>query len=270
MIVGKLSSVNELPIGDQRLAYEVHGRGEPVVAVRNISQQPESWPGQFIDQVTAAGYQLLAFQHLGPRNVSLTEIARDVGHAIDHLELASVRVWGYSGGAVLAQELVVARPDLIRSAIFMATTARQSALLQLSLRAFESLARKQPELADAFAYLTVITSMSPQLLANDDFVRSTVEAISPDTAYASPDAMNRWFHALGALDDRRSALATIAVPSMVIAFERDVMMLPAEGRRVAKAIPGCRYVEIPDAAHDGMWTHTEAVMNHVLDFFAST
>lgn len=262
--------MDQVTIGGQQLAYEIYGSGHPVLAVRNIAQPPELWPGPFIDQVTDAGYQVVTFQHLGARSGSMADIAMDVSGLLDHLALDSLRVWGYSGGAMLAQEVVIRRPDLVRSAIFMATTGRLSALLKLSLRAYEALVRHQPDVLDAFAYLTLVTSMSPQLLTNDDYVLATAAAITPEVAYASEDARRRWFDALAVYDDRRADLAKITAPSMVISFESDMIMLAADGRGVADAIPECKYVQIAGAGHDGMWTHSDAVMKHVLDFFAST
>lgn len=81
--------------------------------------------------------------------------------------------------------------------------------------------------------------------------------------------MRRWFYALAVYDDRLDALAKVTAPSMVIAFERDITMPAVEGHRVADAIPRCSYVEIPGAVHDGMWTHSDVVMDHVIEFFGS-
>jgi pimeloyl-ACP methyl ester carboxylesterase len=51
-----------------------------------------------------------------------------------------------------------------------------------------------------------------------------------------------------------------------VAFERDLIMPPALGREVAKAIPGCRFVERPGAGHWGMILDPLPTHRLVLDF----
>jgi 3-oxoadipate enol-lactonase len=49
--------------------------------------------------------------------------------------------------------------------------------------------------------------------------------------------------------DSTPLLATIRVPSLVIVGSEDVLTPPAEMRRMAEAIPGSTFVEIPGAGH---------------------
>jgi pimeloyl-ACP methyl ester carboxylesterase len=53
-----------------------------------------------------------------------------------------------------------------------------------------------------------------------------------------------------ALDhDCHDRLARIAAPTLVIHGLEDVMVSPANGRKLAELIPGARLVELPGAAH---------------------
>jgi pimeloyl-ACP methyl ester carboxylesterase len=53
-----------------------------------------------------------------------------------------------------------------------------------------------------------------------------------------------------------------------MAFEHDIDSPPARAREAAATIPGARFVQIPDASHLGPYTHPDAVVSHLLDFFA--
>ena len=50
--------------------------------------------------------------------------------------------------------------------------------------------------------------------------------------------------------DASARLGALAhIPTLVVAATHDRIALPAFGRALADAIPGARYVEIPDAGH---------------------
>jgi len=68
--------------------------------------------------------------------------------------------------------------------------------------------------------------------------------------------------------DRLQALSAITVPTMVIAFELDMLTAAPLCQEVAKAIPGCRYVEIPGAGHAGPFEQPDVVNSPLLEFFA--
>ncbi|MEI8051866.1 MAG: alpha/beta hydrolase, partial [Actinomycetes bacterium] len=59
----------------------------------------------------------------------------------------------------------------------------------------------------------------------------------------------------------------ISVPTMVMAFEHDLLTPPHLGRAVADAIPGCRFVQIPGVGHAGPMEDATPVIEALLDFF---
>lgn len=65
--------------------------------------------------------------------------------------------------------------------------------------------------------------------------------------------------------DLRGLLAAIDAPVLVIAGEHDLATTAAQGREVAEAIPGARYVALP-AAHLSNWELPEAFGNAVIGF----
>jgi pimeloyl-ACP methyl ester carboxylesterase len=69
-----------------------------------------------------------------------------------------------------------------------------------------------------------------------------------------------------AYQDRLDALAAISVPSLVIGFEHDMLTAAPLCQEVAKAIPGCRYVEIGGVGHLGAFERPDAVNQALLDF----
>jgi malonyl-CoA O-methyltransferase len=68
--------------------------------------------------------------------------------------------------------------------------------------------------------------------------------------------------------DLRDALASIAVPSLVIAGEHDRITPVAAGRELASRLPSARFVEVPKAGHAPFLSHPETVRREVEDFLS--
>jgi pimeloyl-ACP methyl ester carboxylesterase len=246
--------VEHVEIDGQLFEYEIHGTGAPVGA----------WPttGETA-ALNDAGHSLVSYRHLGSTD-TIEGIAADVGRFIDHLDVGPVALWGWSQGAMTAQELALARPDVVRCAVMMATRGRLSAYdrVRYSVEASELS-------GDAETLWTLIQNMAPDALCDDDLF----ERVWPMYAGGSPtpeqralsDRANR---AGAAYCDRLDALRGVTVPCMVIAFTHDVNIPPVLNREVADAIPGCVYVEIDGAGHSGGVTHRREVRDLVLPFLA--
>jgi malonyl-CoA O-methyltransferase len=68
--------------------------------------------------------------------------------------------------------------------------------------------------------------------------------------------------------DLRDALATIAVPTLVIAGEHDRITPVAAGRELAARLPTARFVEVAKAGHAPFLSHPEAVLREVAGFLS--
>ena len=68
--------------------------------------------------------------------------------------------------------------------------------------------------------------------------------------------------------DQRADIASIAVPTLVIAGTHDGSTPAADGRAVANAVPGARYVEL-DAAHLSNWEQSEQFTQALLGFLSA-
>jgi pimeloyl-ACP methyl ester carboxylesterase len=249
-------------IDGQRFEYEVIGGGAPVVAMRNVAAPAGSWPtpGE-TEALVDAGLSLVSYRHLGTTD-TIEGIAADVGGLLDHLALGPVALWGWSQGAMAAQELALARPDLVSAAVMMATRGRLSAYDRVRYAVEERLT------GDAATLWAIVQNLSPGALCVDDvFERAWAGYSSATTAGDEQAARSaRAGRAGAAYADRLDALRAVTVPCMVVAFADDVNIPPGLNREVADAIPGCAYVEIGGAGHSGGITHRREVRRHVLPF----
>lgn len=259
--------MERVELDGQLFEYEVHGEGAPVLAVRNVAAPAGSWPTHGdIDALNEAGLALVSYRHLGTTD-TIEGIAADVSCFIEHLDRGPVGLWGWSQGAMTAQELALQRPDLVRCAVMIATRARLSRYDEVR---YAVEAAGMP--ADAETLWALIQNASPDALCDDEVFDRFWGAYgggSPNDEQRSLSARaNRAGAAYGRGGDRLDALRAVRVPCMVVAFSRDVNIPPVLNREVADAIPGCVYVEIDGAGHSGGVTHRHELRRHVLPFLS--
>ena len=65
-----------------------------------------------------------------------------------------------------------------------------------------------------------------------------------------------------------SEAATITAPTLIIWGERDELLPPQDGYRLAAAIPGSRLIVYKDTGHLVLWEQPERVATDLADFVA--
>lgn len=255
------------------LAYNARGTGEPVVFIAGQGGTGRTWDPHQVPAFLAAGYRVITFDN---RGIGATENAEgfttqtmvaDTAALIESLDAAPARVVGVSMGAFIAQELMVARPELVSAAVLMATRGRHD-------RTREFFHTAEAELSASGVRLPVSYDAKVRLL--ESFSRKT---LNDDVAVSDWIAMfNTWpvKHTRGLrcqLDispdtNRLPAYRSIAAPVLVMGFADDVVTPPHLCREVADAIPSGRYLHIPDAGHLGFLERPDAVNAAALQFFA--
>lgn len=250
----------------QSFEYEIAGDGIPIVAVQNVQAPPRMWPtpGE-TSALVDAGFALIAYRHLGETD-TIVGIAADVGRLIDHLDVGRVCLWGYSQGAMTAQELALARPDIVRSAVMMATRGRLTAYDRFRYESIEPFM----DASDLGVMLTMLMNHGIDALCDDELFDKALASQRAMGGVADDDLRRRADRAgstYGVGSGRLDALRSTQVPCMVIAFAQDGNIPPILNREVADAIPSCEYVEIAAAGHRGGVSHRREIREHVLPFF---
>src|ERR1700676_1762647 len=96
-------------------------------------------------------------------------MADDAAGLIEQLGLGPCRVAGYSLGALITQELALARPDLVRAAVMMGTMGRQDVFRRALTRSWveqDESGIELPRLCDVVA--SAFALFSPQTLCDDE------------------------------------------------------------------------------------------------------
>jgi pimeloyl-ACP methyl ester carboxylesterase len=257
------------------LAYDDKGTGEPVVFIAGRGGAGRTWQPHQVPAFLAAGYRCITFDN---RGIGATENAQgfttqtmvaDTAALIESLNAAPARIVAVSMGSFIAQELMVVRPDLVSSAVLMATRGRLDRARQFfndaEAELYESGTRLPPNY-DAKARL--LENFSRKTLNDDAAIGDWIAMFSMWPIKQTPGLRCQLDAA--PLTNRLPAYRNIAAPVLVIGFSDDIVTPPYLGREVADALPNGRYLQIPDAGHLGFFERPEAVNAAMLKFFAAT
>jgi pimeloyl-ACP methyl ester carboxylesterase len=248
--------------------YTVVGHGPPVVVLSNPNADPNWWAAPFVSALNQAGYQAVLFVHTGA-SCEPRDVTRDVISLVEHIGTGPVRLLGWSQGAAIAQEVALARPDLVVAAALLAPYARNNRFQRLLQEAWAALDGADEPLEPVRLALLLLTSFPAQALG-DDAAGNLIDGAREWTARraSSSEPRQRSARFIAHYGDRLAALAGVTVPCLVIGFGQDTDTFVARAQEVARAIPKSRYLELPDAGHLTPVTHPRRVVGPVLRFFS--
>ncbi|MFF0493323.1 alpha/beta fold hydrolase [Nocardia sp. NPDC004068] len=276
-----LATVNGITLnyqvkGDKAAGTDTKGAAPLVVLIMGTGSPGRVWELHQVPALLAAGYRVCTFDNRGiapsfesPAGIHIDDLTRDTAALIEFLDEGPVLVAGTSMGARVAQELALARPDLVRKAVFMAGHGRldqfQKTLSQGEHDLDASGVKLPPKYESA---INAVMNLSPATMADTHAARDWLDLFEFTGGPVTPGirAQRRMDHDF----DRLQAYRGIKVPCLAVGFADDRMIPPYLAREVAEAIPDARYQEIPDAGHYGYLERPDAVNKVLLDFFAGS
>ncbi|OBK81636.1 alpha/beta hydrolase [Mycobacterium sp. 1164985.4] len=257
------------------LAYEDRGDGQPVLFIAGQGGVGRTWDVHQVPAFRAAGYRVITFDNRGVGATANAEgfttatMVSDTVELIEKLDLAPVRIVATSMGSYIAQELMLARPELVRQAALMATRGRHDRAREFFREAEEDFVDAGLQLPPRYeAKLRLLENFSPTTLNNDEAVQDWIDTFTMWPTKSTPGI--RAQYGVAPSNNRLRVYKVITTPVLVIGFADDLVMPPHLSAEVADAFPNGRYREIADAGHLGFLERPQAVNSAILDFFADT
>lgn len=257
--------------GTMRFGVRTVGRGRPVVLIQGLSGTIDGWDPTFVDALAAAGHRVVLFDNAGigrttrrPGALTVRTMADDAARLIERLHLDRPDVVGWSMGGMIAQDLAIRRPRLVRRLVLLATAPGDGKATLPSGAALALLGG-----AGDAATATDLLFPSGQAAARERFVRHLRLRRGP--IIRAPASIVRqqvaasaaWL--LGQLPEGRR-LRELRAPTFVGGGELDQLLPVANQRHLAATIPGARLVVFSDAAHAFYLQHLREVLPRLRRF----
>ena len=237
----------------RQIHYEIHGEGRPLLLLNGIMMTTASW-APFIGAFTAGGNQVLLLDLMDqgrsgpfPEGYEVSDQAEMVNALLSHLKLDQASVMGTSYGGAVALNLAARYPKRVDRLMLAATRAYTDPLFhdmcESWLRACQS-----PE---------ALYSATMPLFYGATFQQEQQEWLKrrrmllEKTAFSSAAFLERFQRLVRSIMtfDLRSRLCDIIAPTLVVAPDEDLVMMPWEQRKIAEGIKGAHLVSLYRTGH---------------------
>jgi 3-oxoadipate enol-lactonase len=262
-----------MPIADvngQRLYYEVHGDGEPLLCVHGLACDTLAWIPQV--EAFAAAHRTVIFDNRDVGQSSMAEpgyeiadMARDALGLADELGLDSFHLLGVSMGGAISQEIALQASERVRTLTLAVTFAAGSAYARRLGEVWGARVRQvsREQHVDELMLLT----HSEEFYDNPDLVAFIRTAILGNPHPQPADAFCRQLEA-SARHAARERLGTLTMPVHVIGAERDILVPVWKSEEIASLIPGAKLTVLPHAPHGTSLERAEEFNSTVLAFIS--
>jgi pimeloyl-ACP methyl ester carboxylesterase len=264
------------------IEYEEFGASDapPLLLIMGLGAQLTLWPMEFVEALTARGYRVIRFDNrdiglstkfdaaglpdmasimmaamMGKKPsvpYTLDDMSADAVGLLDALNIKAAHIVGASMGGMIAQNVAADYPDRTLSLTSIMSTTGNPSLPPARPDAMAVLTNR-PTATDtdtlvAFTVNAARVIGSPAYPASDEKLKARVRA---DMARSfSPTGFARQMSAIIASGDRRSKLAKVTAPTLVIHGEADPLVPLEGGKDTAANIKGAKLLTIPGMGHD--------------------
>jgi pimeloyl-ACP methyl ester carboxylesterase len=260
-------------VGEVELSYERSGSGPPLLAIMGMSGTLLTWGEPFMGPLCER-FEVIAYDHRGVGESSrmeapftTAELAADAAGLLDALEVESAHVLGISMGGMVAQELVLAHPQRVRTLTLGCTYCggEGSALASppIAQRLFEAMSSGERERVIRTTWEICI---SPAPLRDDAELYATFRALAKERPVAR-EVIAAQMQAIVA-HDTSARLPEVRVPTLIVHGTVDELIPAQNAHVIAGHMPDARLELLDDIGHLFFWElprrSAELVCEHAL------
>jgi 3-oxoadipate enol-lactonase len=255
--------------GDLSIHYEEAGSGAPIVWIPGTGLKGSTWELQ--TACFSKTHRCLTVDLRGSggtgglgQEFTVATMAGDLAAWMDTIGVSDATVAGLSLGSAVAQELALARPDLVRGLVLLATWSSSQREHHIRRHFQSRLYAIENGPLDVYAQFAFWMS-SPSLFDHEPERQAAVERLLKTHLSATPEGTAAHFRA-DLSHETRDRLHRIECPALIVHGDEDLITLPWYNRTVAGLIPGASYRAIEKAGHLA-WLERPDKINQVIGEF---
>ncbi|KQU89139.1 alpha/beta hydrolase [Variovorax sp. Root318D1] len=248
--------------------------GTPVVFLVHLAAVLDNWDPRVMDGI-AAKHHVIAFDNRGvgatsgSPSSSMEQMADDAITFIKAKGFEQVDLFGFSMGGMIAQEIVLKEPQLVRKMILAGTgPAGGEGISTVARIANYDLLRGLFTGQDPKQFL-FFTRTPGGIEAGKAFLQRLKERSENRDKEITLSAYAAQLRALGAWGRKESAdLSVVKQPVLVANGDDDRMVPTSNTRDLARRLPNSTLVIYPDAGHGGVFQFHAEFVPTALEFLA--
>ncbi|MGH8924489.1 MAG: alpha/beta fold hydrolase [Acidimicrobiia bacterium] len=259
---------NIAPNASVRIAWEEHGRGEPLLLIQGLGYGRWGWSP--LVPLLSKEYRVITFDNRGIGDSSAPlgpyDAASMAGDAVAVLEAAGVdrsHVAGTSLGGMIAQELALRWPQRIKRLMLMCTTPGGSDAYPMPEETAEMIAAAVGWDQRTALHKFVENALSDQAPAEvfEEILKLRLANPQSPAAWASQAAAGMTY-------DGGGRVARIRAPTLVMHGTSDRVVDYRNSELLAALIPNAELCLFPDGGHLFFWEEPDSVAKTMIGFLA--
>ena len=251
-----------IDIAGNDLYYERRGAGEPLLLIQGLGGNSLHWGEGFLGGLEDS-FELILFDNrgagrsgpLGEGEHTIADLASDALGLLDALEIESAHVVGISMGGMVAQEVVLAAPQRVKTLTLGCTfpggpEAKMTDMEVVGLLAEAVLSGDDERTLRVGYEVMIAAEYGAQEGAYELYSELAGQYRAP-----IPVLMAQLAAIMG--HDTSERLGDVAVPTLVIHGTEDRLMAVCNGELIARLIPGAQLELLDGSGHMFFWEQPE-------------
>ena len=269
-----------LEVGDIRLAYRRFGKegAPPLVCLQHFTGRMDNWDPIHTNRlaqdrpVVLVDYRGVG-RSSGETPDSMQGMGRDIIAFIRALGAKQADIFGFSIGGMVAQQIALDAPELVRRLILAGTgPSGGEGMAAFSPQVQEIMSRPNSTPAERGLALFFSPSAVSQAAGKAWFARIAARQVdreppaSPQVAAAQLTALAKWGQVTG---ERYGALKNIPHRTLVVNGHDDIMVPTVNSFILQQKLPDARLILFPDSGHGAHFQFPEEFAEAAARFLAA-
>jgi pimeloyl-ACP methyl ester carboxylesterase len=254
-------------------AYRRFGKGGsvPLVFLQYFSANMDAWDPA-VTNGFAALREVILFDNAGVGGsggetpASVSEMTRDCVTFLDALGLKQIDVLGFSLGGMIAQQLSLDHPRLVRRVMLLGTGPQGGEGMTFTELSPDEQANPEALLLAAFFSPTKTSQAAGRALL-ERLGSRTADRDQPAPAQARDaqlGALREWGKIPSS--DRYANLANIKHRVLLVHGNHDIVVSPLNALILAQQLPNAQLIVYPDSGHGAQYQHADLFLKHATMF----